>query len=387
MAKAFTQKEISEGVITDLSTREKLAVHIEVLDRAGKLLTMPKMNMATTEQVAEFFKVPAATIRAVYHRSQDELDSDGSVLKNAKEIGKVSSCNFSRIPGKNGYLTGYTPEGDKLEIPSRGVRLFPKRAVLRIAMLLTGSEVAKAVRTALLNLTEKVEQKAPAIVSELVQEQSDLLQSLAVAFTSGDITKTTESFLKLSAWQSGKLNEARAEIAELSTENSELAAVNQDLGETNQTLVAANKELATANENLGTVNRMLIGEYAPLSPSDTLIRIVLEVNAALGYHASSVGGTWRKFYRELRYHENIDVMKRKEDGTTGKRKNPSSLISLIRETEWPRVMRCAAYFCACYSVDPWYATNDATVEKYHLDSATYDGKIWRNKKMIVTKYA
>ena len=387
MAKAFTQKEISEGIITDLNTREKLAAHIEVLDRVGKLLTMPKVNMASTEQVAEFFRVPKDTIYTVYHRSKDELDQDGCTLMSAKDFGKLSDCKFSRKPGGNGLLVGMTPQGEALEFPSRGIRFFPKRAVLRVAMLLTGSEVAKAVRTALLNLTEKVEQKAPAIVSELVQEQSDLLQSLAVAFTSGDITKTTESFLKLSAWQSGKLNEARAEIAELSTENSELTAVNQELGETNQTLVTANKELATANENLGTVNRMLIGEYAPLSPSDTLIRIVLEVNAALGYHASSVGGTWRKFYRELRYHENIDVMKRKEDGVTGKRKNPSSLVSLIREVEWPRVMRCAAYFCACYSVDPWYATNDATVEKYHLDSATYDGKIWRNKKMIVTKYA
>ena len=385
MAKAFTQKEISEGVITDLSTREKLAVHIEVLDRAGKLLTMPKVNMATTKQIAEFFGVPEKTIEKVYDRNKEEFEKDGAKPFSLTDF-KTTGCRFENV-GKRGITGLVLDDGSLCMVPTRGLRLFPKRAVLRIAMLLTGSEVAKAVRTALLNLTEKVEQKAPAIVSELVQEQSDLLQSLAMAFTSGDITKTTESFLKLSAWQSGKLNEARAEIAELSTENSELAAVNQELGETNQTLVATNHELATANENLGTVNRMLIGEYAPLSPRDTLIRIILEVNAALGYHASSVGGTWRKFYRELRYHENIDVMKRKEDGTTGKRKDPSSLVSLIRETEWPRVMRCAAYFCACYSVDPWYATNDATVEKYHLDSATYDGKIWRNKKMLVTKYA
>ena len=385
MAKAFTQKEISEGIITDLNTREKLAAHIEVLDRVGKLLTMPKVNMATERQVAEFFNVPIKTIHSIYDRNYDELATDGATCYALSQL-KTSGCSFEPV-GQSGYTGMKLDDGSVLKVPTRGLRLFPKRAVLRIAMLLTGSEVAKAVRTALLNLTEKVEQEAPAVAAELVEEQGDLLQSLAMAFTSGDITKTTESFLKLSAWQSGKLNEARAEIAELSTENSELTAVNQELGETNQTLTAANKELATANENLGTVNRMLIGEYAPLSPSDTLIRIVLEVNAALGYHASSVGGTWRKFYRELRYHENIDVMKRKEDGVTGKRKNPSSLISLIREVEWPRVMRCAAYFCACYSVDPWYATNDATVEKYHLDSATYDGKIWRNKKMIVTKYA
>lgn len=95
---------------------------------------MPKVNMATTEQVAEFFKVPVETIRSVYHRSHDELDADGSVVKHAKEMGKVFSCNFSRCDGKNGYLVGTMDNGETLEIPTRGVRLFPKRAVLRIVL-------------------------------------------------------------------------------------------------------------------------------------------------------------------------------------------------------------------------------------------------------------
>lgn len=42
-------------------------------------------------------------------------------------------------------------------IPNRGIRCFSKRAVLRFGMLLRDSEVAKEVRTQLLNIKEEAE--------------------------------------------------------------------------------------------------------------------------------------------------------------------------------------------------------------------------------------
>lgn len=43
-------------------------------------------------------------------------------------------------------------QNETLEIPNRGLRLFPKRAILRIGMLLRDSEVAKEIRTRLLDI-------------------------------------------------------------------------------------------------------------------------------------------------------------------------------------------------------------------------------------------
>lgn len=45
--------------------------------------------------------------------------------------------------------------GVTLSVPNGGVLLFSKRAVLRIGMLLQGSEVAQEVRTQLLNIFDQ----------------------------------------------------------------------------------------------------------------------------------------------------------------------------------------------------------------------------------------
>lgn len=377
MAKAFSALEVQEGIIVDRNMREALASHVEALDRAGKLLTMPKVNMATTEQVAEFFKVPFKTIHALYDRNFNELQADGAETYTITGL-KSSGCRFESV-GQSGYTGMKLDDGSVLKVPTRGLRLFPKRAVLRIAMLLTGSEVAKAVRTALLNLTEKVEQRVPELAQEMMAEMSGAVQAMIMSFASGDIKKTAESFMEITSWQSRKLNAANATIAELKDANATLDKANQELSTVNQ-------ELTTANESLGTVNRMLIGEYAPLSPRKTVMAIIRAVNMAQGRDASAIRFTYNEFYRELMLHEGIHLKRRQSEGVTGRAmRNPPACISLVRESEWPNVMRCLAWFCSRYSVDPWYVTNDATVEKYGLDKAEYDGKVYQNKRMVVKK--
>ena len=45
--------------------------------------------------------------------------------------------------------------GENLVVPNRGLKIFPRRAILRIDMLLRDSSVAREVRTQLLNIEEK----------------------------------------------------------------------------------------------------------------------------------------------------------------------------------------------------------------------------------------
>lgn len=366
MAKAFTSKEINEGIITDSAVREKLAEHIEVLDRAGKLLTMPKVNMATTEQVAEFFAVPVDTIKSCLLRNQDELINDGVKVWSASAL-EGSGCTFQS--GGRGFSYCLMEDGQRTKISNRGIRLFPKRAVLRIAMLLTGSEVAKAVRTALLNLTEKVTEKAPQIIDEInremVAEKGETLMLMAHLFAGGDMTGFIEQTMAMNKWFTGKIVEARTAVRELTS---------------------ANEALGEANESLGTVNRMLLKEELPWKPRTALVAIIRACNMARGLAANKMNLTYDEFYRTLAYREAIDVKKRKVDGIRGKQVDDrASLVSLIREDEWPRVMKALCLYASEYCVDPWYVTNDATVEKYHLDSCTYDGKTYTATKTRVWK--
>ena len=219
MAKTFTSKEINEGIITDSAVREKLAEHIEVLDRAGKLLTMPKVNMATTEQVAEFFNVPYQTINSLVDRNKEELKSDGVRRFSLQDL-KIAGCDVQNVglPGKVGVME---ENGSYIAVSNRGIRLFPKRSVLRVAMLLTGSEVAKAVRTALLNLTEKVTEKAPQIIDEInremVAEKGETLMLMASLFAGGDMTGYIEQTMAMNKWFTGKIVEARTAVRELTS--------------------------------------------------------------------------------------------------------------------------------------------------------------------------
>lgn len=384
MAKAFTSKEINEGIITDSAVREKLAEHIEVLDRAGKLLTMPKVNMATTEQVAEFFNVPSETIRTVYKRNKEELAGDGVRSWTISEIKiQMGHDGLFESVGQSGYTGLLLDDGSTYKLPTRGIRLFPKRAVLRIAMLLTGSEVAKAVRTALLNLTEKVTEKAPQILDEInremVAEKGETLMLMASLFAGGDMTGYIEQTMSMNKWFTGKIVEARTAVRELTS-------ANHALGETNETLGQENKYLSEANESLGTVNRMLLKEELPWKPRTALVAIIRACNRARGLAANKMNLTYDEFYRALAYREAIDLKKRKVDGIRGKQVDDrASLVSLIREDEWPRVMKALCLYASEYCVDPWYVTNDATVEKYHLDSCTYDGKTYTATKTRVWK--
>ena len=94
-------------------------------------------GIATTEEMGRFFEVEVATIRKVYHRHKEELVSDGVKTLRGKALKDVR--DILSLTSKQSNIMIWTP-----------------RAALRLGMLLRDSEVAKAVRTSLLNTVEKV---------------------------------------------------------------------------------------------------------------------------------------------------------------------------------------------------------------------------------------
>jgi len=117
------------------SQRNTLVQRTEVLDKVAVLRTLPDDMHVTTEMVAEFYSVTKETIRQLVNRNREELDDDGYA-----------------VVGRRAFEESY---GLSLPSSASTFALFPRRAVLRVGMLLRDSEVAKRVRDYLLNLEER----------------------------------------------------------------------------------------------------------------------------------------------------------------------------------------------------------------------------------------
>lgn len=116
------------------SDRDALVNRTAVLDKVGVLRCLPDDVHATTDMVAVFYEVPAEVIRQAVNRNRDELDGDGYRV--------VSRSEFERDIAS---LSNLDPK-------VRSVGLYPRRAILRIGMLLRDSPVARRVRDTLLDI-------------------------------------------------------------------------------------------------------------------------------------------------------------------------------------------------------------------------------------------
>lgn len=119
------------------SQRDALSERTDILDKVGVLRTLPDNLHVTTPMVAEFYGVDREAILKIVQRNRDELESDGFRIIGRQEVVDILST---------------TP--DELGMPKTAptMSLFPRRAVLRIGMLLRDSAVARQVRDYLLNV-------------------------------------------------------------------------------------------------------------------------------------------------------------------------------------------------------------------------------------------
>lgn len=168
--------------IDDKVLRDKSVEHYEVLEKVKELLLIPNTKWATQKQVAEYYEVGEKAIETIYSRHRDELESDGVSLKSYKEFLNIQNegLEISYVVGKTIFTFA---NGNELTVPNRGLKVFPRRAILRVGMLLRDSEVAKEVRTQLLNIEEKTSTE---IKTEDIKEEQKLMLSVGMAVASGD---------------------------------------------------------------------------------------------------------------------------------------------------------------------------------------------------------
>jgi mRNA-degrading endonuclease toxin of MazEF toxin-antitoxin module len=150
----ITEAHISERALL----RDKYISKTDALDKVKQIFLIPKMECLTTKMVADYFEVSPDVIQKCYQRNNEEIESDGVGIKNVDDFRVGLGVQGIKSSAKGGGVEFDIGNGMVVIIPyGWGTKTFSKRAVLRIAMLLRDSEIAKAVRTQLLDIYEAQE--------------------------------------------------------------------------------------------------------------------------------------------------------------------------------------------------------------------------------------
>lgn len=145
--------KLTNEVVSPKDKRDSLVHKVELLSEIKELLLPPELEMATLQQVADFYNVSKEMINTLLKSYQDEFVSDGYTLMRGNKI-----SFFFHTTKRRGSYTVTSINGKEYTYSSYNNCLFPKRAILRVGMLLRDSEVAKKVRAQLLNTEESAVQ-------------------------------------------------------------------------------------------------------------------------------------------------------------------------------------------------------------------------------------
>ncbi|WP_369260636.1 restriction endonuclease [Streptomyces sp. R35] len=131
---------IAEAALLESKTlRDSVLQRTEVLDKVKALSLLPDGMHVTTAMVAAYFEVADTVINNLLSRHRQELESNGLRVLRGSELLEFKELNLSSYPGSY-------PQ------PRSSLAIWSRRAVLNVAMLLRDSDVARQVRTYLLDM-------------------------------------------------------------------------------------------------------------------------------------------------------------------------------------------------------------------------------------------
>lgn len=271
--------------------RQQAIERIEVLNKVKELFLIPKMEVMTIKQVADYFEASIDVIKKCYSNNKNEIDSDGTALKSYKDFLKGNDFPLETQKGKTIIKLS---DSMALEIPNRGIRCFSQRAILRIGMLLRDSPIAQEIRTQLLNTFEN---STATQRTEFINEELELQKQIGLAIMSGDILQMNEAYTKAFAFKN-------RHIAQLQEANTEL----------------------TDN------NKALAGELLQWNDRACINKAVRVIAAKCKTNFAYI---WKELYDELLYKHGIGLSQR------GK----PPFIQHIKENEWSKVQQSLAAIC------------------------------------------
>ncbi|MCC0642171.1 hypothetical protein [Clostridioides sp. ES-S-0049-03] len=167
-----------EKLIENKELRDRNIDRVNVLEHVKEILTLANTDFSTVGLVAEYYEVDKHTVEVLIQRNREELKLDGLKLYKKSNIAEILANS------ENAHSVSF-------KIPSRGLILIPKRAILRIGMLLRDSEVAKEIRTRLLDIVHDAEERTE-IVDDVIEEirtEQNIREDMLEAIISGDHNK------------------------------------------------------------------------------------------------------------------------------------------------------------------------------------------------------
>ena len=276
--------------------RDKMSDRVDVLDKVKELFLIPSLNVMTVRQVADYYVVPTETVKSCYKNNRNEIDSDGTCMKT---INDFLTVNFKPLEKSKAKSVFKVSDDITIEIPNRGIRCFSKRAVLRVGMLLRDSDVAKEIRTQLLNTFEHSTDKQK---TADIDEETSIMFEIGRANMDGDEKAYKAAVIKAFAFKNRK----------------------------NEMLQAKNNELAANNIALS-------GEVLTWTTRDSVNKAVRVIAGTLN---QPFGYVWKYLYDELLYHHHISLSMR------GK----PPVLKYLHEDEWPKLIQSLAAVCEKYGL-------------------------------------
>lgn len=284
-------KEID--LINNEDLRNQCIDHYEVLEKVKELLLIPGTDFMSVKQVADYYEVGDEGIQSLYKDYKRELDEDGVAIKSYKAFSNVLKGQLKTGKGKAVFTFG---NGEVIEIPTRGLKVFPRRAILRIGMLLRDSEIAKEVRTALLNIEEKTSDETK--IADITEEQQ-LALSVGMAYASGNPDAIIMA--------TGKMMDFK------------------------------NRHIVTLEQD----NKALAGEILEWKDRSKLNAGIRKLSAVTRVPFKDL---WVKLYKNLQYKYSIDLKSR----NGGKK----PYIGNLKEEEWDKVLKSFSAMCKAYGQSP-----------------------------------
>ena len=303
----------AETMVDNKELRQKYIDRTEVLDKVKSLFLIPRLDMVTVRQIAEFYEVEQKVVEKCFERNRTEIEADGCIkvkppyLSEKFDADIMSEVNYERVRGGIRITLG---DNVTIMIPNSGSLMFPKRAVLRFGMLLRDSKVAQEVRTQLLNVVEHTETENPKALTAEIDNEKELLQNVAVAFASGDIMQFAEATMALNAYKDRYI-----------------------------------KKVEERNETLSKDNDILAGHILEWSNRASANKIVRLMATELKWDFATA---WSEIYNELLYRHKINLRLRKAKD----KRTSLPMLAFLHDDEWELLYETIAAMLQARYVNP-----------------------------------
>ncbi len=318
--------------------RDKCINKIELLDKVKQIFLLPELECLTTKQMADYFEVGTEAIQSQYKRNKNEFDGDGVILKKPSDFKSLGCSARTTQNQTRGSTTVVFEDGTELLINNCGIKCFPKRAILRMGMLLQGSRVSQEIRTQLLNTFERatVEQR-----TQTLDEEEYILLDMMRAYKKHDITGVLAAANKQDEMNKRYINSLKQE--------------NTNLEKENEKVTSDNKALTVAND----IYAKDVLKWADRASANRAVRVMANM-----FFGGKFEYAWNTIYKEMAYKYGI-VVRTRAALDTRKR----SLLSYIKDNEWIYVFREIAALCNQNNGNIKKLFSDAKIDISNLDSS------------------